>query len=390
MLRRLPHCRSRHPLRRSTSQRRAGLHLAQGGRPPTQASRPYASDGLSQVASELTGTSVAILALLGQHLIHHRIYRGRHRQATHIAQRGRRGVHLGVENRMGGGAVKGHLATQHLVAHDTQRIEIRAVVQRLILDLLRAHVAGRAKDSTCPGQRRRHTTTTERLDETKVGQNYPTRRIDQNVRRLDVTVDKTALVGVIQRRADLRDDIHHLLRREGRVRANALHQRGALDEFHRDVMIVTLDTHVVNGDDIGLLEVGCRHCLLMEASDELSVARQVGGQHLECHVAPQGGLPGLVDRGHSPFTDQFDDLILAKRTSYQAVPLGHLNASLCLGSQTGTEPCVLPTDTVCCRFSFTPTSWVVHSDNQTDRTRTSSNQMLPSPQFLTTGMTALS
>jgi hypothetical protein len=59
----------------------------------------------------------------------------------------------------------------------------------------------------------------------------------------------------------------------------------------------------------------------MEAFDELGVARQVGSQHLERHVAPQSGLPGLVDRGHSPFANQFDDLILAKRASYQAVPL---------------------------------------------------------------------
>jgi hypothetical protein len=77
-----------------------------------------------------------------------------------------------------------------------------------------------------------------------------------------------------------------------------LPDRVPIDPFHRDVRRVTFTADVVNGQDVRVVQRGCRARFLLEARDAIRRGH-VGRQDLDRHRAVQPRVLGTIDLAHA-------------------------------------------------------------------------------------------
>ena len=196
-------------------------------------------------------------------------------------------------------------ARQELVDQDAEGELIGAPVHRLAHDLLRRHVVGRPDVLSGSGQLRCF----ESRD-AEVGDLGDAVVSQDDVGRLDVTVNHPAGVGVVQRLRQLAGEIHDLKGGEALVPGHELLNGGARHVLHRDVVDLRLGIliHVVDRHDGGVGELSCRPRLAVETLDEpLFVAFHVGTQGLEHQDPVDAGIPSLVDHPHGPLADLLEN-----------------------------------------------------------------------------------
>ena len=100
----------------------------------------------------------------------------------------------------------------------------------------------------------------------EVGDPRPIVGVDQHVLRLQVAMERAALMGELDR---LGDDLH-ILRRALRRQWPIFHERAEIapdDVVHREIMLAPMLADFVNGDDIRVLQVGGRFGLAQEPCD---------------------------------------------------------------------------------------------------------------------------
>ena len=131
-----------------------------------------------------------------------------------------------------------------------------------------------------------------------------------DVGRLQVAVDDPQRVRLAQRAADLLGDVDHALLRQRAVLLHRLRERPAVQELHRDEEDPVLGAPViVQGDRVGMGELGGDRRLEEEALVEVRVPVVAGSQHLERDQPIEGRLQCLVDPAHSAVADGFDHLV---------------------------------------------------------------------------------
>ncbi len=108
----------------------------------------------------------------------------------------------------------------------------------------------------------------------------PVRR-EQHVAGLHVAVHHAVAVRERERRRDLGGDLRGLARVDGRLGADEVAQRSALDVLHDDEVRAVFLAPVVDRDDVGMVEVRGGLRLAPEALDERRLARVLGEQRLE-------------------------------------------------------------------------------------------------------------
>ena len=86
---------------------------------------------------------------------------------------------------------------------------------------------------------------------------------------------------------------------------------------HQEVHPV-LGVEVVDGDDIGVVELGERQRLAAEALPRHLVGQRAGRQQLERDVALQALVMGGVDDAHAARADLLEHAIMAQRLADQA------------------------------------------------------------------------
>jgi hypothetical protein len=126
-------------------------------------------------------------------------------------------------------------------------------------------------------------------------------------------VQDAALMGVMHRPRHRGDELDRrtLL---GEV-LDAPRQRTAVDQFHAEEGLAVLFADLVNGHDVGVIEVGC---LFRLGAKPLPVRRrsEVASQdHLQGHDAVEADLPSLVDNAHAAAGDLFEQLVIAEGSS---------------------------------------------------------------------------
>ena len=94
-----------------------------------------------------------------------------------------------------------------------------------------------------------------------------------------------------------------------RIARQLLGQVAALDEFHREVRLAVVVAHVVDLDDIRVLQAGRRFRFPKEALPRLRAGMRAVQQHLEGDAAVEAQLPGLVDHAHPAAAEQFVDFM---------------------------------------------------------------------------------
>jgi hypothetical protein len=181
-----------------------------------------------------------------------------------------------------------------------------------LLDLLRGHVVRRAEARAARGERRAAGRVADQLGDAEVGDLHAALRVEEEVFRLDVAVEHAALVGVLERLADLR---HHRERLGGREAAGVhrLPQVHAVHVLHEQVREAAGLAEVEHAHDAGVREAREQPALAQEALGEVRVRGERDGQELQRDQPVEMRLPGLEDEAHAARAEQAEDLELRKR-----------------------------------------------------------------------------
>ena len=196
-------------------------------------------------------------------------------------------------------SVKRQGAGEHFVQHDTGRVQIRGWRERQTLGLLRGHVGSRAERHG-PGVVVRGAGDAE-VDE------HDGIVVDDDVGRLDVTVDDPGAMGGSQHVGDARSDAHRLGGRH-RTAAQELAQVGARHQVHHEIGDGLVLTGVMHVDDPGVVDRRGDRRLVAEPTGGLG-PDGVAGDGLDGDVTPGRQVAGRPDLAHPAASHQAAQLV---------------------------------------------------------------------------------
>jgi hypothetical protein len=140
---------------------------------------------------------------------------------------------------------------------------------------------------------------------------------EQDVGRLDVAVQKSTLMGVVQRRSDGPDDGRHLVEWHA-VRVAVLeHLRGvgAVDVVHRDPQPAFELTAIVQAHDVGMPQRRGELGFPVEPDTEFGAGRDGLPKYLQGIEPRQARVLDEIDLAHSPRAEQAPDGVPGERCS---------------------------------------------------------------------------
>ena len=263
--------------------------------------------GIFQRRDEGLGGWIPLGRLLGQGALHHLGH-----WHGYIQVQGRQVrrwlVHVLVQHRYWSVSLERYLPRQQLEENDAQGIQVRLMVHGLSAGMLGGHVVG----CTDGGSQAREAGDLAGTHQSKISQHGLAAGVEDDVGRLDVTVDESLGMGVVQGVGDGRQQLDGSLHRHGGLFGDELSQRGAGQISHGDEVGALDFAYLVYDDDVGVMEVGCRLRLLHEALDEGLVTSEPGVQDLEGDFALKVGVQGLVDRSEAAVANFFEDFVFAE------------------------------------------------------------------------------
>ena len=219
---------------------------------------------------------------------------------------------MGVHDSDLGVAIEGGSTRQALVEDAAEGVHVRSRVDGQSFDLLGSRVIDRADEE--PGLR--EPLRSGVFHDAEVGQEDTVRRrLDQDVRRLDVAVHEIALVCRVERACGLLEDVERSTDVE---RAFTLDQRlqvSALDIAHRDEELTVRVARVVDRDDVRVVDLRCAPRLALETLAEALVLAQGGREELEGNLPPQPHVFGQVDDAHPSPPEQLLEPVAGDRRS---------------------------------------------------------------------------
>ena len=116
------------------------------------------------------------------------------------------------------------------------------------------------------------------------------------------------LVGEVQCGGDLVDELDGAGQLQGSIQ-QYFSQVAAPHETHDQVSALRVAPVVVEGDDMGVFELGDQLGFGLEAADELGLVGVLGQDDLEGYFPVDERLPGAVDDAVGTLTDGFLDLV---------------------------------------------------------------------------------
>ncbi len=202
-------------------------------------------------------------------------------------------------------AMERQLACRRLVEQYAERelVRLRADLRAVALDLLRGHVERRAQDRAVTCQQR---VLVQVAGQAKIGDLGHALAVEDDVGRLDVTVQDPLVVRIGQALADLQHQLETLLERS-LAKVEDLFERAALDQLHREEVNPLLLSDLQNRDDVGVTQPGQGLGFALE-SRHLGPVRLRRVQHLERHDSVQSLLTRSVDDAHSAAADLLQHL----------------------------------------------------------------------------------
>ena len=266
-----------------------------------------------EIADEVAGPRVTVLGILGQAALDDPGQLGR-RSGRGAGQR----LRLLVEN----GAQRGHRrrpgegpsGAQHLVEHPPERELVGAEVHRLSASLLGRHVAHRAQHRVGVGDRcggsggTRVVVAGRQLGEAEVEDLHEAVPRDHHVFGFQVAVNDPGPVGLGQAGGHLHGHVEGPA--EGR-RAGGEHvaQRLPLHQLHDDEEPGVGSAHVVDSEDVRMVQGGGRARLLFEAAHTRRMGGHRRGQQLDRHLAAQAQVAGAEHLAHAAGAEEGQHLV---------------------------------------------------------------------------------
>ena len=221
-----------------------------------------------------------------------------------VGERGRRLVHVRPQRRNLGVTCERPLAGQALVQHAAERVHVGARVDRFAADLLGRDVLDRAHQLTRAGQAGDRGRLLRQAEVRQVAVLTAGAPGDQDVGGLDVAMDEPALVGRVERVADLLDQPDRAIRVERRLAGDQLPEVVALDVPHRQVQPPVRLSCRVDRDDVRMIERRRDLRLAQEPLAEALALRELRRQELQRHLAAEADVFRAVDRSHAASPEQ--------------------------------------------------------------------------------------
>ncbi len=230
----------------------------------------------------------------------------------------------GVRDRL---AAEGAAAAEHLVEDAAEGPDVGAAIGALAARLLGAHVGGGAEEDAGAGAllgesgrmgevgwRALAGLGRERLGEAEVEHLHRAVAGELDVGGLQVAVDDTALVGVLEGLGDLAGDRQRLVERQ-RAARQPIGQGRALDQLHdqeaeRRGRVRRLEG--VEHGDARVVERGQDLGLALEAAQPVGVGGDRLGQHLDRHLAVEPRVARPVDLAHAAGAERGEDFVGAE------------------------------------------------------------------------------
>ncbi|WNM33734.1 hypothetical protein RKE30_26820 [Streptomyces sp. Li-HN-5-11] len=190
------------------------------------------------------------------------------------------------------GALVLQFAFQALQQDQAERVDVGGRPDPPALHLLRCQIGGGASQHV----RFRVTSGIGQARDAEIGQVRITSRIEEDVRRFDVSVHDAGPVDIGQRPREGGAHTYHTPLRQRSTRQKTA-QRGTLDQLHDQVRAVVVTAGVVDGDQSGVLQAGQKDGLRGESVLRLRV--RAGPEDLDSHRPPKARVDALVDVGHA-------------------------------------------------------------------------------------------
>ena len=225
-------------------------------------------------------------------------------------------------------AAEQRAAGEHLVEHYAERPDVRPLVDRLSLRLLRRHVGRRAEnhaqlravdrgegwrihDRWRARQVRRGSGTggrLHRLGQPEIEDLGLSLTGSFYVLGLEIAVDDPFLVRLFERLRDLQRE-RKALSKGKRPLFEALGERRTGDELHDEGVRGSAGLEAVDLGDVGVVELCQQLRFAFESGETLFVLGEGCGQDLDRHFALQARVGGAVDLPHAAFADLGGDLV---------------------------------------------------------------------------------
>ena len=143
----------------------------------------------------------------------------------------------------------------------------------------------------------------DELGESKVEHFHVPVGAQHDVLGLDVAVEDVRLVSGGERARDADRDVDDLADAERLAGVEAVAQRLPFDVLGRDEVPRLLLPHLVDGNDVGVVELRGRARLALEPAHTLGVFGEALRQELQGDFPPQGGVLGEVNLSHAADTE---------------------------------------------------------------------------------------
>ena len=213
-------------------------------------------------------------------------------QGTEGPVLGQQGAHPGHQRGHRGVADECRLTGDRFVEDEGQGVDIGLAVEDPTFDLFGGRVAGRTQDGPVGlGPRRLG----QGAGQPEVGDAQPAIGVEEEIGRLDVTMDHAPSVGVLEPGGDLDAHLDRLFGSEERPGVEHLPQTAAGQVLEDQIGLIVLFAPVVDLEDVGVVE-GCRRPSLgPETLEEGGIAGQGRMEDLDGHPAMQGDVVGQID-----------------------------------------------------------------------------------------------
>lgn len=239
-------------------------------------------------------------------------FQGRGDATADFAQAGR----LLGENGRGrvsrGCALEQALARQYLVEHHAETENVGALVRGPAANPLRRHVSGGAQDHTrlglVEGGRVGPGAGSRQLGQSEIQDFYPAVFAHKDVVRFQIAVDDAVLVRCRQPLRHLDGYIQRPARWQSPTR-QPRPQRFALQQFRNQIGHAILCAHVINRQQVGVVQGAGGPRFLLEAPQAFAVGGKIRRQDFEGNFTFQAGIERAIDFAHASRPQEAENFI---------------------------------------------------------------------------------
>ncbi len=134
--------------------------------------------------------------------------------------------------------------------------------------------------------------------------------VEDQVGRLDVAMDDTLLVGVVEAEGRLPDGIHGVANRQRSLLLDLRVEIGAVDVLHRQVVDGAGGVEVERPHDVVMGEPERLAGLALEPGEIRRLVHVLHREHLDRHLAVEVDVLGQVDAAHAPRPEEAEQPVL--------------------------------------------------------------------------------